>query len=71
MNVLCAGSGTPRGERIGGETRAEPLGEGLWGGKVVVVVVDGGCLGGGQRHDWEFEETTVCVQIGGGFGGRR
>lgn len=74
MNVLCAGSGTPRGERIGGETRAEPIGEGLWRGKVVVVVVviDGGCLaGGGQRHDWEFKETTMWVQIGGGFGGRR
>lgn len=70
MNVLSAGSGAPSGERIGWETRAEPIGEGLRCGKVVLVA--GGGLGGGaQRHDWEFEETTVRIEIGGGFGGIR
>lgn len=71
MNVLGSGSGTPSGERIRWETRAQPIGEGLWRGKVVLVV-DGRRLGGGgQRHDWELEQPTTRIEIGGGFERRR
>ncbi|KAI3757983.1 hypothetical protein L6452_05529 [Arctium lappa] len=43
--ILVGVVGSPRDKRIGWETGAEPIREGLWGSEVVVV--DGGCFGGG------------------------
>jgi len=71
MDIFGSGSGPPSGERIRWETGTKPIGEGLWGGEVVVVlVVNGGCFCfcGGQRHDWEVEESRSRVETGGGFG---
>lgn len=49
MDVLGPGLDPPRGQRVGKQSRLEPLGEGLWGGEAVllVVVVEG--------HGGDFE----------------
>lgn len=43
VDVLGPGLDPPRGERIGAQSRLEPIGERLRGGEVAVVVVEGHC----------------------------